>query len=371
LGLGQGPLEGVGLIMFGDTYRGRRVLLTGHTGFKGSWLALWLQALEADVSGLALAPATNPSHWDLLNLDMADHRVDVRDASSVSAVVQAARPEIIFHLAAQPLVRRSYRDPLETWSTNVMGTANLLEACRQQSSVRAIVVVTTDKCYENHEWEWGYRENDRLGGHDPYSASKAAAELVVASYRKSFFDSPDAPLLASARAGNVIGGGDWSEDRLIPDLVRAVGESRSLEIRSPDATRPWQHVLESLAGYLILGQTLLTGDRAGAQAWNFGPDAEGNQTVCEVLARLKNAWPALTWNEGTEARAHEATLLHLDSTLARKRLGWRPVWSLDDGLAATASWYRAQHEQGELLSTAQLRDYMRAAEQAGHTWACK
>jgi CDP-glucose 4,6-dehydratase len=369
--LRQGPLEGVDLIMFGDTYRGRRVLLTGHTGFKGSWLALWLQALEADVSGLALAPATNPSHWNLLNLNIADHRVDVRDASSVSAVVQAARPEIVFHLAAQPLVRRSYRDPLETWSTNVMGTANLLEACRQQASVRAIVVVTTDKCYENHEWEWGYRENDRLGGHDPYSASKAAAELVVASYRKSFFNSPDTPLLASARAGNVIGGGDWSEDRLIPDLVRAVGESRPLEIRSPHATRPWQHVLESLVGYLILGQTLLAGDRAGAQAWNFGPDAEGNQTVSEVLARLKSAWPALTWHEGTEARAHEATLLHLDSTLARKRLGWRPVWSLDDGLAATANWYRVLHEQGKLLSTTQLHDYIQAAEQAGHAWACK
>lgn len=206
--------------MFGNYYKGRRVLLTGHTGFKGSWLALWLQQLGAHVTGVSLNPATSPSHWDLLGLDMVDSRIDIRDASAVAAVVRAAAPEIVFHLAAQPLVRRSYRDPLETWSTNVMGTANVLEACRHQPSVRAIVVVTTDKCYENQEWDWGYRENDRLGGHDPYSASKAGAELVVASYRNAFFNQSNSPLLASARAGNVIGGGDWSEDRLIPDLVQ-------------------------------------------------------------------------------------------------------------------------------------------------------
>lgn len=369
MGLGQGALEGLGLAMFSDAYRDRRVLVTGHTGFKGSWLALWLQSLGAQVTGLAFDPATTPSHWDLLSLEMADQRGDIRDAAAMGRVLQTVAPEIVFHLAAQPLVRRSYRDPLETWSTNVMGTANVLEACRHQPSVRAIVVVTTDKCYENHEWDWGYRENDRLGGHDPYSASKAAAELVVASYRQAFFGTPDTPLLASARAGNVIGGGDWSEDRLIPDLVRAVSSAQALEIRSPLATRPWQHVLESLSGYLSLGQRLLADDKTVAQAWNFGPDTEGNQTVSQVLARLQAAWPALTWHESAQPQPHEATLLQLDSTLARKRLGWQPVWSLAESLDATADWYRAQHEQGELLSQTQLQSYTQAAAQAGLDWA--
>lgn len=366
---GQRAVESVGLTMFGDAYRGRRVLLTGHTGFKGSWLALWLQALGAEVVGLALDPATTPAHWSLLGLDMADQRLDIRDAEAVCQAVQTAKPEIVFHLAAQSLVRRSYQNPIETWSANVMGTANVLEACRQQPSVRAIVVVTTDKCYENREWDWGYRENDRLGGHDPYSASKAAVELLVASYRKAFFAAPNAPLLASARAGNVIGGGDWSEDRLIPDLVRAVSSGEALEIRSPHATRPWQHVLEPLSGYLSLGQQLLTGDRTYAQAWNFGPDAEGNQTVSQVLARLQTAWPALTWHASKGGHPHEAVLLQLDSTLARKHLGWQPVWSLAESLAATAGWYRRQHEQDELLSQAQLGAYIQAAQQAGLVWA--
>lgn len=369
MGFRQGALEGLGLTMFGERYRGRRVLLTGHTGFKGSWLALWLQTLGAQVVGLGLDPMTTPSHWSLLGLEMADHRLDIRDVAGVSEIIQVSKPEIVFHLAAQPLVRRSYRDPLETWSTNVMGTAHVLEACRQQPSVHAVVVVTTDKCYENHEWDWSYRENDRLGGHDPYSASKAAAELVVASYRKAFFEKPGAPLLASARAGNVMGGGDWSEDRLIPDLVRAVGSRQSLEIRSPHATRPWQHVLESLSGYLALGQKLLAGDEAYAQAWNFGPDTEGNQTVSEVLSRLQASWPELTWHETAQEQPHEAELLQLDSTLARKRLGWQPVWALDEGLAATADWYRAQHERGELLSRTQLQIYTQAAAQAGLAWA--
>src|SRR3546814_381986 len=242
---------------------------------------------------------------------MSDQRGDIRDADVVNRAIQAAAPEIVFHLAAQPLVRRAYRDPLGTWSTNVMGTANVLESCRRQPSVRAIVVVTTDKCYENQEWDWGYRENDRLGGHDPYSASKAATELVVASYRKVFFDMSGAPLLASARAGNVIGGGDWSEDRLIPDLVRAVSSGQPLEIRSPHATRPWQHVLESLSGYLSLGQHLLAGDKTFAQAWNFGPDTEGNQTVSQVLTRLQTVWPALTWHQSTQTQPHEIGRAHV------------------------------------------------------------
>ncbi|NYT61911.1 CDP-glucose 4,6-dehydratase [Alcaligenaceae bacterium] len=355
--------------MFGNCYRNRRVLLTGHTGFKGSWLALWLQQLGAHVTGVSLDPATSPSHWDLLNLDMADHRIDIRDAAAVADVVRAAAPEIVFHLAAQPLVRHSYRAPLETWSTNVMGAANVLEACRHQPSARAIVVVTTDKCYENQEWEWGYRENDRLGGHDPYSASKAGAELVVASYRNAFFNQPHSPLLASARAGNVIGGGDWSEDRLIPDLVRAIARNTALEIRSPNATRPWQHVLESLSGYLCLGHRLLEGKREFAQAWNFGPNEEGNRSVSYVLQCLKQAWPILEWHTTTLPQPHEASLLHLDSTKAHMRLGWRSVWSLDQALSATADWYRLQHKTGLVTSLEQLQAYVMMACSTKSSWS--
>ncbi|MGH8555996.1 MAG: CDP-glucose 4,6-dehydratase, partial [Methylococcales bacterium] len=288
---GQGPLESLAVNLFGDCYRGRRVLLTGHTGFKGSWLALWLRHLGAEVTGLALAPATTPNHWDMLGLDISEHRIDIRDAGAMQRAALEARPNIVFHLAAQPLVRRSYRDPLETWSTNVMGTANLLEACRKISGLQTIVAVTTDKCYLNQEWPWGYRETDPLGGHDPYSASKAGAELVAASYRASFFHGENTPLLATARAGNVIGGGDWLEDRLVPDLIRALTKNETLEIRSPGATRPWQHVLDSLSGYLLLGQKLLECRQDFAEAWNFGPDPESNRTVAEVLAGLSKHWP--------------------------------------------------------------------------------
>jgi len=231
-------MEGLGVTIFGDVYKNRRVLITGHTGFKGSWLALWLKHLGAKITGLALTPDSTPSHWNLLNLDINDRRADIRDFKAVSDTVNFSSPEIIFHLAAQPLVRQSYKDPLKTWSTNVIGTANILEACRKISCVRAIVIITTDKCYENQNKKLGYREDDRLGGRDPYSASKASAELVVSSYRDSFFDQNSGPLLASARAGNVIGGGDWSEDRLIPDLVRAIDKGEMLKVRYPKATRP-------------------------------------------------------------------------------------------------------------------------------------
>ena len=354
---------------FGGRYSGLRVMLTGHTGFKGSWLALWLKSLGANVTGLALAPGTQPAHWDLLRLDIPDYCIDIRDAAAVAAAVVDIQPEIVFHLAAQPLVRRSYRDPLETWNTNVLGTANVLEACRHIPSLRAAVVITTDKCYENREWVWGYREVDALGGHDPYSASKAAAELVVSSYRSAFFHAPDAPLLASARAGNVIGGGDWSEDRLIPDLVRAVRAGSALEIRSPGATRPWQHVLESLSGYLLLGQMLLEGRREFAEAWNFGPDAEGNRTVGEVLTLLQQYWPALRWELTGQPQPHEATLLHLDSAKARQRLGWQPVWGLHEGLQATADWYQKWAERSEVASLAQLQSYVSAARLADVAWS--
>ena len=358
--------------IFGNVYQGRRVLLTGHTGFKGSWLALWLQKLGAEVIGLALAPKTTPSHWDLLGLDFEEYRIDIRDKDAVAKIIQKSAPEFVFHLAAQPLVSNSYDDPLETWSTNVMGTVNLLEACRTQPSVEAIIVVTTDKCYENREWEWGYRESDRLGGHDPYSASKASAELVVSSYRSAFFSQLGTPLIASARAGNVIGGGDWSEDRLIPDLMRAISTKSTLKVRYPHATRPWQHVLEALSGYLCLGQKLIEGRKEFSQAWNFGPGVDGNRTVTEVLSvlsRLKDLWPALNWKViENENNHHESNLLHLDSAKARQRLEWQPVWSFDEGLQATANWYRENIENELVISHKQLQEYIDSAEQLDMPW---
>lgn len=354
---------------FGSAFRGRRVLVTGHTGFKGSWLCLWLQALGSDVSGIALDPPSMPSHWNMLNLSVADHRIDIRDEAAVRRVVTAQQPEIVFHLAAQPLVRRSYREPVTTWATNVMGTVHLLEAVRHTPSVRAVVVVTTDKCYKNREWPWAYRERDRLGGHDPYSASKAGAELVAASYRTAFLQEPAAPLLATGRGGNVIGGGDWSEDRLIPDLVRALVAGEPLVIRSPHATRPWQHVLDCLSGYLLLGERLLAGDTASADAWNIGPDGDGTRTVEQVLGNLAEAWPQLRWHVTSSPQPHEAGSLQLDTAKARMRLGWRPVWNFDKAVHHTADWYRRWLELGELSSADQLDAYMADAVAGELAWA--
>ncbi len=327
-------------------FAGRSVFLTGHTGFKGTWLALWLARLGARVTGYALAPCTTPNMFALAGVEetLARHVTgDVRDLAALTAAMQAAAPEIVFHLAAQPLVRRSYRDSPETWSTNVMGTVNLLEAVRACPSVKAVVVVTTDKCYQNREWSWGYRENDALGGHDPYSASKAAAELVVQSYRSSFFSGAGGVQLASARAGNVIGGGDWSEDRLIPDAARAAEAQQPLRIRNPGATRPWQHVLESLHGYLLLGAALLEQGAQHAEAFNFGPDAPDNVSVGALLERLQRHWPELHWevDAADGAAPHEANFLYLDSSKARRQLGWMPNWDLAACLEHTAEWYRA------------------------------
>lgn len=355
--------------MFSNVYSKRNVLVTGHTGFKGSWLTMWLEELGAKIVGLALPPHTSPNHCELLGLSIDAFHCDIRDQRAVTEYIASTAPEIIFHLAAQPLVRRSYRDPIETWSTNVLGTAHVLEACRQCPTVKAIVVVTTDKCYENREQVWGYREVERLGGHDPYSASKAAAELVVASYRSAYFNGPDAPLLASARAGNVIGGGDWSEDRLIPDAARAVAARQSLEIRSPHATRPWQHVLESLSGYLMLGEQLLAGNRSFADAWNFGPGPEGNRTVLSVLQSMKSHWPELQWHETMQRHPHETTLLQLDSTKARRLLGWEPVWSVDEGIIQAADWYSAFYNCGRIISHEQLRGFIGDARQLRRSWA--
>lgn len=322
------------LKVFNQTYKGRNVLVTGHNGFKGSWLCLWLTKMGANVSGLSLAAAESNPHFSQLvtklKLNVDEYIVDIRDANAVNDVLQKTQPEIVFHLAAQSLVRPSYDDPLATWSTNVMGTANVLEACRKSETVNAIVVITTDKCYENKEWLWGYRENDRLGGHDPYSASKAGVEILAKSYRQSFFSSENNDekriLLATARAGNVIGDGDWAVDRLIPDAARAIQQNKQMTVRSPNAVRPWQHVLESLAGYLMLGEKLLSNQKTFADAWNFGPSQNSSRTVEAMLMRLKTAWPMLDINISTGDDApHEAMLLTLDSTKANTILRWRSV----------------------------------------------
>ena len=353
----QSALENLVMSLFNQVYNKKRVLVTGHSGFKGSWLALWLSRLGAYVSGIALAPETTPNHWDLLNLDCESHWLDIRDFDRLRAAVTQINPEIIFHLAAQPLVRRSYRNPLETWQTNLNGTVNLLEAARNCSGLQAVVCITTDKCYDNKEWHWGYRENDALGGHDPYSASKAAAEIAIASYRKSFFSGQGSPLIASARAGNVIGGGDWAEDRIIPDLVRAVAAGKQLEIRSPNATRPWQHVLESLYGYLLLGQKLLERQSRFAEAWNFGPDPSSNRTVADILGFMQKFWPELAWFTNSANQPHEACLLHLDSSKARTLLNWQPVWDINATVQQTAEWYKHYMTDGTLLSQIQIEQY--------------
>ena len=363
------PLESLAMTTFGGCYQGRRVVITGHTGFKGSWLALWLRTLGAHVVGVGLPPATSPAHWNLLGLDVRDHLIDIRDDQRLREVLLQEQPEIVFHLAAQSLVRRSYRDPLETWHTNVMGTANLLQACREVSGLKAIVVVSSDKCYENREWDWGYREIDALGGHDPYSASKGATELVAASFRQSFFSSDNAACIASARAGNVIGGGDWSDDRLIPDLVRAISTGDELIIRSPLASRPWQHVLDALSGYLRLGQCLILNGQRFAQAWNFGPDAGGDCTVEQMLRSLKRHWSELRWATSGQPEPRETQRLFLDSAKARAHLAWRTPWSLEESIAATAHWYRVFLRQGQVSSREQLSQYVRAAHEQGCEWA--
>jgi CDP-glucose 4,6-dehydratase len=357
--------------IFGGAYKGKKVLITGHTGFKGSWLSLWLMNMGAEVVGLSLPPNSSLSHWDLLKLDVESYLVDIRDEILLSNKIQTIKPDIIFHLAAQPLVRHSYQEPIETWATNVMGTANVLNAARSIDNLKAVVVVTTDKCYENKEWVWGYRETDSLGGHDPYSASKGGSELVTASFRNSYFNLPSSAKIASARAGNVIGGGDWSDDRLIPDLFRSLGNGSNLKIRFPNATRPWQHVLECLSGYLLLGQKLIEVNHQYADAWNFGPDREGNREVQEVLKTFKEYIPMFNWSQAEGLQPHEAQLLHLDSSKAREKLSWKPVWSFEEGIEATAKWYKTWIEEKSVISEYQLKSYCALAQERGLDWSQK
>jgi CDP-glucose 4,6-dehydratase len=344
VGVGQRPVEDVGVSP--DFWRGKRVLVTGHTGFKGSWLTLWLLHMGAEVQGLGLGPPTDPSLHALARLgdEVPAHEVDIRDGQRVADAVAAANPEVLFHMAAQPLVRRSLRDPIETFAANVMGTAHVLEAGRHQDDLRVLVNVTSDKCYANREWEWGYRENEAMGGGDPYSASKGCAELVTAAYRKSFLGNGDGMRLASARAGNVIGGGDWAEDRLIPDLIRGAEAGTAVVVRFPQAVRPWQHVLNPLSGYLMLAEAAWA-DPAFADAFNFGPADEDAQPVGWLVERFLSRWPGeLEVEFGDSTAPPEAGLLKLDSARARTRLGWRPAWAMDEGLDATIAWYAAHAE---------------------------
>lgn len=331
-----------------DWYRGRRVLVTGHTGFKGAWLAAWLHRLGAHVVGAALPPEDDrPSLFTAARLDgTIDSRfVDLRDADATAALVRDARPQMVFHLAAQSLVRRSYQQPVATFATNVMGTAHLLEAARAESELEAIVVVTSDKCYENDGRLSGYRESDPLGGHDPYSASKGCTELVAAAYRRSFYSPAGIPL-ATARAGNVIGGGDWSHDRLLPDLMIAAAADRVTPIRYPGAVRPWQHVLEALRGYLLLGRALVDRGEPIAQAWNFGPTDEASLTVGDLVRRLHDLWPAIrTTTVPDPAGGHEADHLTLDCRRAAQDLGWTPLLDLSETLEWTVQWYRDYYQR--------------------------
>jgi len=354
---------------FDDTYRNRRVLVTGQTGFKGSWLWKWLHIMGAQLGGIALSPMSEPSHWKLLYPEDKLPPVDVRDAQAVQKTVEEFEPEIVFHLAAEALVRRSYQKPLQTMLTNVVGTQHVYEACRSVKSVRAIVSITSDKVYLNQERETGYLEGDRLGGADPYSCSKACVELVSDCYRQSFLQSADAPLLATVRAGNVIGGGDWAEDRIVADAVRAASKGEVLKIRNPHAVRPWQHVLEPLAGYLMVGQALLAGDRNAATAWNFGPRQEDAVPVADLVDAMKKVWPKVSAEFSLEANApHETKILRLNSDFARETLGWQPLWTWREAVERTLTWYRQFYEEGSCRTAADFDAYVQRAAACQVKW---
>jgi CDP-glucose 4,6-dehydratase len=353
---------------FGDVYRGRTVFLTGHTGFKGAWLAEWLLALGARVIGYALPPPTDPAVFTQLGLARRLDRhilADINDLSALRDAIIEAQPDFVFHLAAQPLVRESYRAPVETFATNVLGTAHVLESLRALEKPCAAVIVTTDKCYENREWLHGYRESDPLGGRDPYSASKAAAEIVTASFRASFFGEGKVRI-ATARAGNVIGGGDWAADRIVPDCIRALTAGKPIDVRNPGAVRPWQHVLEPLAGYLWLAARL-THDAALATAFNFGPGHDANRTVGELASEVLKHWPG-RWRDRSDPHApHEAKLLQLSTDKTHAQLGWAPAWTFSDAVRETVRWYRTPMKRK--FTTQQIRAYTATAKKRGLPWA--
>jgi CDP-glucose 4,6-dehydratase len=361
--------------LFGGVFRGRRVLVTGHTGFKGSWLSTWLLELGADVTGYALEPPTTPSLFEEAGLASRMRHVigDVRDPVALEAAFSESRPEVVFHLAAQPLVRLSYEQPVDTYDTNVMGTVRVLEAVRACESVRAVVNVTSDKCYENRETEQAYREDDPMGGFDPYSSSKGCSELVTAAYRRSFFGPDSRVRLASARAGNVVGGGDWAADRIVPDCVRALAAGRPVVVRNPDAVRPWQHVLEPLSGYLLLAARMLEDGHEFDGGWNFGPDPGDIVPVRRVADAVVAGWGSGSWStpESAVPSPHEAGLLLLDISKACEGLGWRPSWSTERALAATAAWYRARHEGADVatITRTDIDAYVTEGQRSKAVWA--
>ena len=360
--------------LFGGIYNAKTVLVTGHTGFKGSWLVYWLARMGAKVVGYSLPAPTDPNHFDLLKPDMVSVIGDIRDVDALDRTMAEYRPDIVFHLAAQPLVRYSYENPVETYETNVIGTLKVLEACRKHK-VKAIVNITSDKAYENKEWVWGYRENDPMGGYDPYSSSKGCADLLASSYRNSYFNIHDYKklhhtLLATCRAGNVIGGGDWAKDRLMTDIMVSVSQGKKVSIRNPKATRPWQHVLEPLSGYLLVGQKLLEENVRFAESWNFGPSDEGSICVEEVVLHVKKHWDKINYEiDSAPVQLHEANLLKLDCSKAHIHLRWKDVWNSQTTFEKTVKWYKAFYENRHILTCEDLECYIHDAKEKHLPWA--
>ena len=361
--------------LFNGIYKDKTVFITGHTGFKGSWLAYWLKQMGAKVVGYSLEASTNPNHIELLDLDIISIIGDIRDLNGLNQVFKEYKPDIVFHLAAQALVKYSYENPIETYETNVMGTLKVFETCKN-ANTKAIVNITSDKAYENREWIWGYRETDRLGGYDPYSSSKGCADILTNSYRNSFFNPKDYKkthntLLASCRAGNVIGGGDWAKDRLITDIMVSISQNKKVEIRNPNATRPWQHVLEPLSGYLYIGQKLLEEKVEFAEAWNFGPSDERSITVEEVVKNVKKHWDKIDYEINRDPnQLHEANLLKLDCSKAHILLKWKDVWDSETTFEKTVKWYKDYYENNkEILTQSDLESYIADAKRKNIEWA--
>lgn len=361
--------------LFGGIYKNKTVFITGHTGFKGSWLAYWLSKMGAKVIGYSLNPPTNPNHFELLESDYVSIIEDIRDKENLQKAILKHKPDVVFHLAAQPIVKQSYIDPVETFETNVIGTLNVVDACRKSNLVKVIINITSDKCYENKEWIWGYRESDSMGGYDPYSASKGCSEILTSSYRNSFFNLKDYgekhnTLLASVRAGNVIGGGDWAKYRIIPDIIRAAVKGEKVEIRNPKATRPWQHILEPLSGYLTLAWKLLEGEKEFASGWNFGPETKNNKPVSEVAKGSMKYWKDIKLTESNNPDdVHEANLLMLDCSKAIKFLKWKPIWDFSETLKKTIEWYKAFYLTNTIITEDDLNSYIHDAKKKGIAWS--